>query len=325
MSTPPAILQPPPTVQAPPPKDVPWWGALILAILVSIVSVVGTIFALRGASSAPGAPPGMGALLTDSITFLPHILILFGVLADIFTLQGAYSIPSLVGLCSIPLNYALKFFWDGIAGVLASAYELAMTAPPAQAGGAMSGWDGCEIKGFEFLSSSYAPQGLVVTSTVFWYYLLDLMMNRNPLDSVFTWIAFALFFGLQAMQLKDCANLSTSFFIKTFIALTEGFVIGGTGYGIVQSTIPSRLPSAILPAGPNISSMTKNADGTYVDANGVSYVMGPDGRPIPSSFLAATVAGAALMPATGTTCPGSATAASSAPDLNALMSSYSAK
>jgi hypothetical protein len=309
MSTPPSILESTvsgSTSETKPPSDVPWWGALILAILVSVVSVVGTIYAMRPAQPGVVAAPGIGSLFTDSVTFLPHILILFGILADIFTLQGAYSIPSLTALCSIPLNYALSFFWEGIATVLAGAWQIITTkktpivvAPTT--GGSMAGWDGCEIKGFEFLSSKYAPQGLVVTSTVFWYYLLDLMINRNPVDSAVTWGAFILFFGLQAWQLKECANLKDSLLIKLSIALVNGFIIGGVGYGIVQSSVPSRLPSSILPVGPNISSLTKNADGTFVDKTGAKFIIGPDGRPIPESFLTAA-AQAAAPPARQPTC-----------------------
>ena len=70
--TPPPTVSPPPTVASPPPaSDVPWWGALILAVVTAIVSVVGTIFFLRGQKpSVPGAPPGVGMLFTDIITWL---------------------------------------------------------------------------------------------------------------------------------------------------------------------------------------------------------------------------------------------------------------
>jgi hypothetical protein len=302
---PPPTVSAPPTVTVPPPKDVPWWGALILAVVTAVVSVIGTVLFLRGKAPEPGGPPGFGLVVTDSITFLPHILILFGILADIFTLQGAYSIPSLVGLASLPLHYVMQFLWAGVAVFLSDIYKLATTAPPKapsaplftgsntgasvgnapRKGGAMSAWNGCEVYGFNSLVSPYAPQGLVVTSTIFWYYLLDLLMNRNILDSVATFVAFPLFFGLQVMQLATCDNFADSVLIKSFIALAEGFIIGGTGYGIVQSYIPERLPSSLLPSGPSLSSMTKNADGSYTDKDGKIYVVGPDGKPIPQSFF----------------------------------------
>ena len=293
MPPPPVLASPPAAEPLPPPKDTPWWGVVIVAIIVSIVSVVGTLYAIRPPLN-PATPAGFGTLLSDSITFLPHILILFGVFADIFTMQGAYSIPSLVGICSIPINFLMGKVLDGLNVVFNDLLDIVRTqraGPVTTAtsgglrGGAMSPWDGCEVAGFEFFKSAYAPQGLVVTATIFWYYILDLMVNRNPLDSVLSWLAFILFFGLQAMQLKDCDNMGGSFLIKTFISFVEGFIIGGVGYGIVQSTIPTRLPSAILPQGPNVTSLKKQADGTYKDDAGNEYIVGPDGRPILKSFI----------------------------------------
>ena len=298
MPPPPVLASPPAAEPLPPPKDTPWWGVVIVAIIVSIVSVVGTLYAIRPPPTA--TPAGFGTLLNDSITFLPHILILFGVFADIFTMQGAYSIPSLVGICSIPINFLMGKVLDGLNVVFNDLLDIVRTqraGPVTTAtsgglrGGAMSPWDGCEVAGFEFFKSAYAPQGLVVTATIFWYYLLDLMVNRNSLDSVLSWLAFILFFGLQAMQLKDCDNMVSSFFIKTFIAFTEGFIIGGIGYGIVQSTIPTRLPSAILPQGPNVTSLDKQTDGTYKDKAGNEYIVGPDGRPILKSFIESAMSG----------------------------------
>ena len=336
---PPTVSPPPPTVAPPPPQEmIPWWAALVTAILTAIVSVLGTLYYLKGTRpSVPNAPPGVGMLFTDAITFLPHILILFGILADIFTLRGAYSIPSLVGLLSIAIHYAMQFLWSGVTAMLGDLYTLIMTPatevpditamftgsntgaqvgrrppPGGQAGGAMSAWNGCEVYGFESLKSPYAPQGLVVTASIFWYYLLDLLMNRNPLDSVATAVAFPLLFGLQVWQLNSCENMVGSVAIKSIIALSEGLIIGGTGYGIVQSSIPERLPSFGLPKTPLLSSMTKNADGTYTAADGTVYVIGPNGEPVPQAWLTKNVqdatsrggtGGTGLGPASPTTCP----------------------
>jgi hypothetical protein len=288
---PPPTVQAPPTVTTPPPKDVPWWGALILAVLTAFVSVVATVFYLRGNMSRPGAPAGMGQIFTDIIIFIPYILILFGILADIFTLQGAYSIPSLIGLVSLPLHKLAEYLWIGVATLLGEFWRLASTSPapappPPLSGGAMSAWSGCDMYGFEeYFHSRYAPQGLVVTSTIFWYYIIDLLTNRNALDAVAAIVAFALFFILQVVQLTGCKDFTDSPWIKSFIALSEGFFIGGIGYAIVQASAPNRLPSAVLPRGPSLESMTKNADGSYTGADGKLYVVGPDGRPIPQSFF----------------------------------------
>jgi hypothetical protein len=321
MSTPRSAVEAPP--RPAPAKDVPWWGALILAILTALVSVIATLFYVKGSTPIPGAPPGMGVIFTDAITFLPHILILFGIFADIFTLQGAYSIPSLIGLLSIPIHYALQFLWTGVAAMIGDIMKLIATVPKGQAvpatplfsgtntganvgstgrprtfdedvktllggmrGGAMSQWNGCEVYGFESMKSPYAPQGLVVTATIFWYYLLDLSMNRNPLDTIATALAFPLFFGLQVWLLKSCENFGESIAIKTVIALVEGLIIGGSGFGIVQASVPDRLPSSVLPTVPRLSSMTKNADGSYTDSDGNQYIIGPDGRPVSKNFLA---------------------------------------
>jgi hypothetical protein len=177
----------------------------------------------------------------------------------------------------------------------------------------MSAWNGCEVYGFESFKSPYAPQGLVVTASIFWYYLLDLWNNRNALDSVATALAFPLFFGLQVSQLNSCDNMIGSVAIKSAIALAEGFIIGGTGYGIVQSTIPERLPSFGLPKTPFLSSMTKNADGTYSASDGTVYVIGPNGEPVAQAWLTQTVQSATTGPSSGggiglgsastTTCP----------------------
>lgn len=319
---PPTVSPPPPTVPPPPPQEmIPWWAALVTAIITAIVSVLGTLYYLKGSRpSMPNAPPGVSVLFTDAITFLPHILILFGILADIFTLRGAYSIPSLIGLLSVVIHYAMQFLWSGVTAMIGDLYTLIMTPPKdvpditamftgsntgAQvgrspiAGGAMSGWNGCEVYGFESLKSPYAPQGLVVTASIFWYYLLDLWINRDGLDSVATALAFPLFFGLQVWQLNTCDNMIGSVAIKSVIALAEGFIIGGTGYGIVQSTIPDRLPSFGLPKTPLLSSMTKNADGTYTAKDGTVYVIGPNGEPVPQAWLTQTVQSATTGPKSG--------------------------
>jgi hypothetical protein len=294
---------------SPAPEKVPWWGALILSIISAIVGVAGTVAYIKGAS-APAGPPGFSTLMTDTITYLPHILVLTGIFADIFTMSGVYSIPSLIGILSIPAHFLFKFLWEGLNGMIGDAVRLAsarpMPPPPAGPpparpfnadaldlfrGGAITNYSGCEIQGFEGLRSNWAPQGLVVTSTIFWYYLIDLITNRSILDSVATMVVFVVFTGLQVFVLKTCDNMTGSPFVKALISAVEGLFLGGIGFVIVQASDPTRLPSAVLPKGPALSSLTKNANGQYVDTSGNVYVQGPDGRAVLQSDMAQACSG----------------------------------
>lgn len=309
---------------SPAPEKVPWWGALILSIISAIVGVAGTVAYINGAS-APAGPAGFSTLMTDTITYLPHILVLTGIFADIFTMSGVYSIPSLIGILSIPAHFLFKFLWEGLNGLIGDAIRLANTrarvpspgAPPGsgasaasasaaasplaaavlgspyrpRTGGAITNYSGCEIQGFEGLRSNWAPQGLVVTSTIFWYYLLDLVTNRSILDSVATMVVFVIFTGLQVFVLKTCDNLTGSVFVKALISAVEGLFLGGIGFVIVQASDPTRLPSSVLPKGPTLSSLTKNANGQYVDTSGNVYVQGPDGRAVLQSDMAQACSG----------------------------------
>lgn len=312
---------------SPAPEKVPWWGALILSIISAIVGVAGTVAYINGAS-APAGPAGFSTLMTDTITYLPHILVLTGIFADIFTMSGVYSIPSLIGILSIPAHFLFKFLWEGLNGLIGDAIRLANTragrpppggppgaaaaaaaasplaaavlgTPPpptttpggARRGGAITNYSGCEIQGFEGLRSNWAPQGLVVTSTIFWYYLIDLITNRSILDSVATMVVFVIFTGLQVFVLKTCDNLTGSVFVKALISAVEGLFLGGIGFVIVQASDPTRLPSSVLPKGPTLSSLTKNANGQYVDTSGNVYVQGPDGRAVLQSDMAQACSG----------------------------------
>jgi hypothetical protein len=238
----------------------PWWATFISIILTAIVSVVATLlFVHRNDLATPGAPPGVGALLSDTLTYIPHILLLFGVLADIFTMEGVYSIPSLVGLISIPVNYLFTYFWAGIADTFSALYTLAAkplgtpqsgTAP--MMGGAIEKYAGCYVQGFESLQSGYAPQTLVVTSTIFSYYMFDLIANRSILDATATIVTFGTIFLAQSAVIGNCevdGYVPISIFLKMAMALAEGMFVGGLSYATVQAQYPNRLPSSVLGGG----------------------------------------------------------------------------
>ena len=255
-------------------SDVPWWGALILAILTAVVSVVATIYLKGGNRPKIGAPSN--SFFTDTITYIPHILILFGVFADIFTLKGVYSIPSLIGILSMPASKLMSYVWSGlntlvfdIIAMVTSWFSTkpvaaAMSAPlftgtsttgatkdmkaPAQtglAGGAITNYIGCNVQGFEGVASPFAPQTLVVTATIFAYYMIDLLVNRSATEAAATIVAFLAVYGTQAAVITACQPG----YWPPLTALAEGILFGGGAFGVVNASAPERLPSSVLGGG----------------------------------------------------------------------------
>jgi hypothetical protein len=323
------------------------WSNIVAALGAAIVSTLVTAWYFRGFPTATGAPPsgatgkltsalgGLSTLAAETITYIPHILLLFGVLADMFTLEGVYSIPSLVGLLSIPLNYLMKYFWDGLGSIWASILSLYNVKPaspfnePARAstpaedatafsvenpmrtgqritkrtprvrpnvlrsleefgpkmdGGSIKDYDGCDVQGFEGLHNAYAPQTLVVTATVFMYYIFDLIMNRGWRDATASIVVFFVLYTAEAFIIGKCGDDGMSPYLKGLIAYIHGLIFGGAAYGVVSSFYPTSLPSRALPDFPRktASNLTQLEDGTYVDENNTPWIVLPNGNAIPS-------------------------------------------
>lgn len=278
------IAPKPPTPLYP---DVPWWAVLISAFVFSIAGIMIGIYIFKSGVSVPGAKPITGSsIVLDTVSYMPHILLLFGVLADMFTLDGVWSIPSLIGILSIFANYVFQYFWKGIEEFaktgketinkgLASAASATTTetpaAPAAPAGGKklkggdetpsltplkpslFKNYNGCEVQGFGAFSHKYAPQTLVVTATVFSYYCFDLIRNRGWINSMAAIMAFlAAFIGqivvidTQTSDTNGCGGYGTSATMGGIRAFFEGLLFGGIGFGVVQTYAPTRLPSSTI-------------------------------------------------------------------------------
>jgi hypothetical protein len=304
--------------------DTPWWSNLITAALTAVVCILGTAYALRDPtkkSGIEGIPPA-AAIVSDTIMYIPHILLLFGVLADMFTYQGVWSIPSLVGLLSIFFNYLMQYFWKGLRELFDSAKKVAdsgaatdtaATAPPVSTssdptsgrgrvkkGGDrinppafFKNYDGCSVQGFSGFATEFAPQTLVVTATVFCYYIFDLVRNRGWLNSAASIVMFGVFYVMQVgvlMMTGDCPVPSTSgspgysSTQQAAMAFFEGLVFGGSAYGIVQTYYPSRLVSSVISPFPTRSKadLTMGPDGNMYDSDGNPYVILPNGQAVPN-------------------------------------------
>ncbi len=346
----------PATLQPPKPKplypDTPWWASLIAVLITAIVSVVGTAYALGGIKAPEAGVPAVTGIAVDTVTYMPHILLLFGVLADMFTYDGVWSIPSLVGLLSIFLNYFMQYFWKGLqemfsaaknvanvgstraaAAAAAAATSAAKAAEASgevnpfknQKGGAIAKgsffneYDGCSVQGFGGWATDFAPQTLVVTATVFCYYIFDLVRNRGWLNSAGAITVFTLVYLLQVGVLQMTATDGScggpyGHYAQATMALFEGIVFGGSAYGIVQTYYPTRLPSSTVSPFPrkDKSELTMGPDGKMYDKDGYPYVILPNGQAVPdlstqqSRNAFADIAGQNLgtgMPAKPDSCP----------------------
>lgn len=315
------IIPKPPTPLYP---DVPWWAVLVTALVFSIVGVLAGVLS---AKAGPGAAvPGVSgfsgpSILIDTMSYIPHILLLFGVLADMFTLDGVWSIPSLVGVLSIFANYVFQYFWKGIdelvntgKGIAARATSEAPAAPAV--GGSLlpttsslfNGYTGCTVQGFGSFATPFAPQTLVVTSTVFAYYCYDLIRNRGWTNSIGAILSFIIAYigeaGVIMIQNDNGCDGGTNG-AGAVRALFEGLLFGGLGYGIVQTYAPNRLPSSTISPFPRKSSSDLSAgpDGKMYDKDGYPYVILPNGQAFPdvSDAKSRAAFGQLAGSATGTT------------------------
>ena len=309
MSTPPvapaAPAAPAPAVPQPKPMypDTPWWAVLAAVLVTAALSVIGTVVLLKGGMGEGSfAMPSAAAILVDTVSYIPHIILLFGVLADMFTYEGVYSIPSLIGILSIFVNYIFKYFWIGLDSLIGSVKTTAGvgSAPPGSKGGKRGGaapgtwftnYDGCNVQGFESFGSRFAPQTLVVTATVFSYYIFDLIKNRGWLNSLAAILTGSILFLAEALIIGTCPSTGAEAgrldepgaMGKAIRALVEGITFGGTSYAVVQTYYPERLPSSILSPFPrrSKSDLTPGADGRLYDADGYPWVVLPNGQTYP--------------------------------------------
>ena len=311
MSGVPATLDP---SKPPEPKplypDTPWWAALIAVIVTAVISVIGTVVVVKGGIGAGEFKMPSGAsILVDTVTYIPHILLLFGVLADMFTYDGVWSIPSLIGILSIFANYVFKYFWIGLDSMLGAAKRTvgntpAATPAPGMKGGKRSGggtagdyfdnYDGCNVQGFEGFGSRFAPQTLVITATVFSYYIIDIVRNRGWMNAVAAITVGSLLFVAQAFIIGTCqppdgfAGEPVGAFGQMLRALAEGLTFGGTSYAVVQTYYPQRLPSSVMSPFPkrSKSDLTPGPDGRLYDSDGYPWIVLPNGQTFPDMSTA---------------------------------------
>lgn len=273
------------------------WSNAISIVATAIVTVLAVVAYQRSLlPSGPSSPSAIPGMLASAFAYVPHALILFGVLADMFTYQSVYAISSAIALMSIPANTGFGYFWSGLGGLFLEIKRLALptamaaalprtgvngvpSVQPGTPGGVAC--DSLLPDALSILKSSYASSSLVLTATFFVYYLVDLVVNRGWVSATATIIAFAVLFGGQAVTLS--CGTTFGHFTVVMISLLEGLFLGGTAYSIVQAYYPSYLPSSAIVPYPRKTAgdLNRTEDGRYTDESGNFYFVLPNGSAVP--------------------------------------------
>jgi hypothetical protein len=206
----------------------------ILSVLGTfIVTFIGTTYLYKSGGPKVSTPKvgGFGDMAKDLVSYIPHSLLLFGIIADIFTYQGVYSLTTLIGIISIVANWIFGYLWSGLHIAFVDAYTT-ITEGPANPRGEVPGrnivkgsspttgggqpgeyfktYDGCSIQGFTALQSKYTIQTLVITATIMSYYMFDNLKNRGGTMSAATIVAFIVFYGAQWWAVGSCDKPATT-------------------------------------------------------------------------------------------------------------------
>jgi len=216
-----------------------WWQGLILAASSALLGVIVTIVARSG-----GGPDAAPSWLILILRFVPHFLLMFGVLADAFTYEGVYWTGTAIGVAAIPVGSLLAKAFTQLARIpgLVLSKEGAAGGVRRMRGGEPPGlYPGCSLTGVE--TSNGVPETLVITASILSYYIFDLMFNLSVLDAVGAIVAGIVLFGGQAVAISSCMDSPGS---QSVLAGLAGLMIGGAGYSIIGYAAPGYLPSNVI-------------------------------------------------------------------------------
>ena len=208
-----------------------WWQGLILAASSALIGVVAAIFIKQGSGTTTSAP-GWAMMI---LRFVPHFLLLFGVLADAFTYEGVYWTGTAVGIASI-------FVGPLIGGAFTQLGKIpAMLTGGRHQRGGEGEYPGITLTGLE---TSGSPETLIITASILSYYIFDLMFSVSVLDAVGAMVAGVFLFGGEALAISKYLGESPG--LPIALAGLSGSMIGGASYAVVSMAAPQYLPSTVV-------------------------------------------------------------------------------
>ena len=235
--------------------------SVFLVIAVIVLGAVGyRIYSnaeLRAAffASVPTTGPSklapLGLLFWNFFVYLPTALLTFGILVDVINQDFRYTIATLIGLSAMLLN---KIFgmgmdkWSGrssnVVGDVVTELTGAVTAP------LPTSYANCIVPGFESIESIYMPQSILLTTTIFTYFLFDFASTRdsskNASAAIFMLGSLAAQTGI--LYKNGCLDkywITSYPLANALVATVAGLTVGGFSYLIVKNSASGKLPSAI--------------------------------------------------------------------------------
>jgi len=232
-------MPPPPINVASPSGSLNWWQSIILAGLSALAGVIAVVVVQSGV--------GVGAAQPSILfRYIPHFLLLFGVLADAFTYQGVYWTGTFAGVMGAVSGYGFDMILSFVMRILNSAFARAGSAPPAAPPPPVAippsgAYDGCNISG-ETKTTVAVPPTLTMTASVFWFYVIDLIDNLGWTSSLGTIVAFLTLYAIQAVSISKCMISPST---GPVWGLIYGLLTAGAIYAIFKSSAPQYLPSSV--------------------------------------------------------------------------------
>jgi len=257
----------------------PW--AIAFVTLLGLIVVGGTGFYFKDSTNV-----AVGGI-SKFIFYIPVALLLFGAIADVISQTFKFSIGSLVGVLALTLNGFIGMFLatktvSEVVQAVAAATALDEYGNPVENnpfnGG---GRDFCSFPGLENFDNKYAPQNILVTTAVMFYYMIGEWDSGNSQRTVVPGVSLFITVAAQIgiMYSSGCLDPWWS----PFVAIAGGIASGGIGYGIVKAINKNNLPfianqsSTTTPGGFGAVEApvdaTKPADGSKcAEANGDDFV-----------------------------------------------------
>lgn len=249
----------------------PWENAwIIIGLIVGSIFSISIVLLAGVGLSRSGLIGWMLSSFEQILLYVPNAVLFFGFMSDIVNQEVNRSIASISGLVGVSLTFLIgklvpvvkSYVYTPPASMTATALPggpLTSEAPdtnPFRGGGNPLL---CSIPGLSLLETDLAPQNLLLTTAILFYYMLSEWVS-NPTQSIGVSITSAIIILSQIVSLfmNDCLGKfrfsETSKAIPIILALVLGIGYGGITYAMWEKVIVPRLGSGSTSVGGSLKS-----------------------------------------------------------------------